>query len=105
MLNMPELPKESALEFCRWIKMYESGMSREWVIANEMQGTRREYSGILARYLGLKRDYIEQNWGAGIEFPKIPAKYLTTMGLTLFFFRNYTIISPLTQQIYSSNIK
>lgn len=89
MRRMPDLPRENALEFCRYVKAYEMGLTIEQVINEEQQGTRREYSGILARYLGLKRNYIEQEWGLGIAFPKTPDKHQTKMGLILFYFRNY----------------
>ncbi|QLE46546.1 hypothetical protein FD723_40755 (plasmid) [Nostoc sp. C052] len=86
---MPILPRENALEFCRLIKSYEMEITIEQVINDEKQGTRREYSGILARHLGLRRNYIEQQWGLGISFPKAPSKYQIMMGLILFYFRNH----------------
>lgn len=74
MLPRTKISDITPLEFCRQIKSLELGISVERVAFREEHGTFKEYCRLLSRELGIPFSTINTRWGAGIEFPGMPAR-------------------------------
>lgn len=80
------------LEFCRRMKALKAKRSLDWVILQEEErGVHREYSHILAKSLGLSPYTVEQDWGAGIEFPQMPIRWKRILKYVLYWHENLPV--------------
>ncbi|PSF35963.1 hypothetical protein C7H19_14540 [Aphanothece hegewaldii CCALA 016] len=73
-------PRLTPREFCR--KMYGlSGLPEIEILRTEMEpGYRKRCIGLLSKTLGVKRQSV-LNWGAGLEFQKMPLTYQRFLGM------------------------
>lgn len=75
-----EPPRLTPREFCR--KMYGlSGLPEIEILRTEMEPSyRKRCIGLLSKTLGVKRQSV-LNWGAGLEFQKMPLTYQRFLGM------------------------
>lgn len=73
-------PKLTAREFCRRMYGLDDWPEVEILRAEMQPDYRKRCIGLLSRVLGVKRQSI-LNWGAGLDFPKMPVTYQRILGM------------------------